>query len=178
MPDPLDARPDVDELVVRLRERVEERRRSGQYPEGLEADLDRHFEMAVAASLRTRADLGALLEDVRVASAQIGEEHISSISSVPLGSSVHRSIARLVHRQTEGVLQQVQRHARAVDALLEVIVTQELPDIVARLDAVMERLVAYERLPVATDDTSRALAGRLERLERKLSEPAPNPPST
>lgn len=175
MPDLPDSKPDVHALVARLRERVEERRRSGQYPDGLEADLDRHFEMAVAASLRTRADLEVLLEDVRMASAQIGAEHISTISSVPLGSSVHRSIARVVHRQTEGVLHQVQQHTRAVDALLAMIVTQELPDIVARLDAVMERLAAYERLPVATDDTSRALAARLERLERKISELTPKP---
>ena len=165
----------MDALVARLKERVEERRRSGQYPDGLEADLDRHFEMAVAASLRTRADLKSLLEEIQAASAGLSLDNISLVSSVPLGSSVHRTIARAVHRQTEGIVHQVQRYTAAVDALLQAVVAQELPDIVARLDAVMERLAAYERLPVATDDTSRALAARLERLERKISELTPKP---
>ncbi|GAC1327463.1 MAG: hypothetical protein NVSMB17_01490 [Candidatus Dormibacteria bacterium] len=167
--DPAEPKPDVDSLVARLRERVEERRRSGQYPEGLEADLDRHFEMAVAASLRTRADLEALLHQLRAASAPIDLEAVPTISSLPMGSSFHQAFARLVHRHTRPIAERVHEHTDAVNALLEAIVTQELPDIVARIDATMERLAAYERLPAATDDTSRALAARLERLEQQLA---------
>lgn len=170
MPEAPSPAPDVDALVRRLRARVEERRLAGQYPAGLEADLDRHFEMAVAASLRTRADLVALIAHVREAAERINPDHISTVSSVPLGSSVHRTIAKVVHRQVEGALQQVKEYTATVQTLLDTLVTQELPDIVARVDAVMERLAAYERLPEATDDTSRALAARVERLEKKIAE--------
>ncbi|MGH9005885.1 MAG: hypothetical protein ACRDYV_22390, partial [Acidimicrobiia bacterium] len=44
-------RPDVDALVAELRAKVEERRRAGQYPPGLEDDLAAHFRRLLARRL-------------------------------------------------------------------------------------------------------------------------------
>jgi 2-polyprenyl-3-methyl-5-hydroxy-6-metoxy-1,4-benzoquinol methylase len=107
----------VDALVEQLRARVEERRRDGSYPPGLEQDLDAHFRH-VSSSRRGALSLREHLDAVREASA-FAAERISTQSRAQVGSKLHQLIARIVHRQTQGVLEQVHQFAVAVQDTLE-----------------------------------------------------------
>jgi SAM-dependent methyltransferase len=107
----------VDALVEQLRARVEERRRDGAYPPGLEEDLDAHFRHVVA-SRRGVLSLREHLEALRESSA-FAAERISTESRARAGSWFHRAVARAVHRQTQGVLEQVHQFATAVQDTLE-----------------------------------------------------------
>ncbi len=170
--DPQDPEVDIDALSDQLKEVVEERRRSGEYPSDLERELDDHFRRITARSA-DMGDLQRLLEDVKLAS-DMGRHRIEYTSGVPMGTQLHKTIGRAVSRQTEGALNQVNEFARTVLVLLQAIVESRpvhetvLPDINARLDTALERLAAYERVPENVDATTRALAARVERLESSL----------
>ncbi|MDP9325057.1 MAG: methyltransferase domain-containing protein [Candidatus Dormibacteraeota bacterium] len=170
--DAQDPEVDVDALTDRLKEMVEERRRSGEYPQDLEWELDDHFRR-ITARAADMGDLQRLLEDVKLAS-EMGRHRIEYTSGVPMGTQLHKTIGRAVSRQTEGALNQVNDFARAVLVLLQAMVESRpvhetvLPDINARLDSVLERLAAYERVPEGADAHTRALAARIERLESSL----------
>jgi len=82
----------VDGLVDRLRAQVEQRRRDGEYPPGLEEDLDAHFR-ELAAARRGARSLREHLEALRESSA-FARERISMSSRVRAGSWLHRSSGR------------------------------------------------------------------------------------
>jgi SAM-dependent methyltransferase len=114
------AGPSVDALIAALRERVEQRRQDGSYPPGLEQDLDAHFRQVRAArrgALSLREHLDALRE-----SSAFSAERISASSRIAVGSWLHRVVARAVHRQTQGILEQVQQFAAAVQDTIEAMV--------------------------------------------------------
>jgi SAM-dependent methyltransferase len=161
--------PSTEELLDRLRRRVEERRSLGEYPPGLEEDLEAHFQRVAAHSRaqeleHVRARVLAL--ESRMA---FSRASIAASSELPGGSAVHRMIGKLVGRQTEGVLEQVREFAEAVhesfEALLDAL---ERPsghvhdDLIERLDGALERLAAFERTPgdprVAVTDLERRVA--------------------
>ena len=149
--EPGDLGPDMDEVIAQLRERVERRRQAGEYPEGLEDDLDRHFKRILAH--RATPEHGKLRERVR----EFGElsferDAIATDSGVPGGAALHALVAKAVARQTEGILQQVRRLADATEAALQAVVASlEDPyghvhaDLVDQLDAVLDRLAAFEK---------------------------------
>jgi SAM-dependent methyltransferase len=110
----------VDALVEQLRARVEARRQSGEYPPGLEQDLDAHFRH-VAAERRGPSTLRGHLDALRDASA-FAAERITTASRVRAGAVYHRLVARAVSRQTQGVLAQVSEFAAEVQRTLEAIV--------------------------------------------------------
>lgn len=105
---------DIDRLIQRLRERVEERRASGEYPDGLEDDIDRHYREVVARGMQDplRRLHTAVAEAERTA--ELRADAIPADSDLPGGRLLHRIVARLVGRQVEGVLMQVRDHARSV----------------------------------------------------------------
>lgn len=170
--------PDLDGLVARLRDRVAERRRSGTYPPGLEEALEDHFRRVVAHRASPdftglRARLAALDGRSRFDAARIHSQ-----SQRPGGEALHRAVSKVVARQTQGVLDQVQRYADAVREVLEgVAAAVEDPvhvhaDLVEQLDAVLERLATAQRRATAAEAALSELAARVERLEAS-SEPAP-----
>lgn len=165
------ASPDLDDVVARLRARVAARRRSGAYPAGLEEGLEDHFRRIVAHRATpdftgVRARMAALDERARFSAGQIHAQ-----SQVPGGQALHRAVGKLVARQTQGILDQVQRYADGVrEALDGVAASLEDPvhvhaDLVEQLDAVLERLAAAERRAVRAEAALAALAGRVEQLE-------------
>jgi SAM-dependent methyltransferase len=107
--------PDVDALVAELRARVEERRRAGAYPAGLEDELAVHARQygRRQAEAWRRPELRPRLRAVEEA-LPLGTARIPLESEVPGGQAVHRAIGRLVRRQTQGVLEQVEAFARPV----------------------------------------------------------------
>lgn len=163
---------DLDEVVARMQARVAERRRSGAYPPGLESALDEHFRRIVAHRAsrdftRMRARLAALDERSR-----FGVDRIPAASQRPGGQALHAAVARVVARQTSGVLDQVQHYAEGVrEVLVGLVESLEDPDghvhgdLVGQLDAVLERLASAERRAVAAEAALAALAARVEALE-------------
>src|SRR5258708_9891150 len=152
---------DVDALTERLKAVVEDRRRAGEYPADLEWQLDDHFRR-ITARAADMGDVQRLLEDVRLAS-EMGRHRIEYTSGVPGGQQIHKAIGKVVGRQTEGALNQVNDFARAVLMLLQAIVESRpvhetvLPDITARLDSVLDRMADYERMSPGTDSVTRPL---------------------
>ena len=170
---------DLDEVIARMQARVAERRRSGAYPEGLESDLEEHFRRIVAHRASpdftdVRARIAALDERSR-----FGLERIPATSQRAGGQALHAAVAKVVARQTTGVLDQVQEYADAVrDVLVGIVAALEDPeghvhaDLVGQLDAVLERLASAERRALAAEAALAVLASRVEALEA-VAPPAP-----
>ena len=164
--------PATDALIDEIRNLVAERRRSGFYPEGLEDDLDAHFRRIVshrrgAASEVVRESLQNL-----AARSHFSLARIPKSTRIPGGDKVHRAVGKVTSRQTQGVLQQVQEFADALRSSLQLIVDAlEDPfdhlhsDLVAQLDAIWERLAAWERGPVESGPALGDLRRRVEALE-------------
>jgi Methyltransferase domain len=165
---------DQAELMAELRARVEERRAAGEYPPGLEEDLDRHFQAVVASRGRSRDRLLQLLARARAAAA-MDRSLIPLDSRLPMGELVHRSVGRVVARQTDGVIDQVEAYAAAVQDLLAAVI-DDLPDespadLEARVDYLLDRVAAYDRVAPGAPAEVKALARRVEFLEALLGAP-------
>ncbi|HEY2429587.1 MAG TPA: methionine biosynthesis protein MetW [Acidimicrobiales bacterium] len=162
----------IDPLIDELRAKVAERRKAGFYPEGLEHELDAHFKRIVAHRRMTdmtnlRASLAAL--EIR---GLFSPDRIPLSTSIPGGERVHQVVSKLVSRQTQGILEQVQDFADMVREALEIVADAlEDPyghvhaDIVGQVDAVWERLAAWERGPVEDAGAIGDLRRRVEALE-------------
>ena len=161
----MDEPSEVDEVVERLRHRVEERRRSGDYPADLEEEMTAHFRR-ILHQRRGPRDLPDIEGSVRAARSALPLEakQIPATSALPGGELLHKAVARIVSRQTQGALQQVEAFARPVQEALEALVAaiQELDrriqvDVAHSLDALYERQAATERSLAAA-----GFAGRRE----------------
>ena len=147
--------PDVDALVAQLQAKVEERRRAGFYPPGLEDDLTTHARRMLHHHTRTppEPDLRAHLREVEAA-LPFDAGRIPAVSGVPGGELIHKSVAKIVSRQTSGALAEVESFARPVrDALVAIVDTLEglMESVRADLDGLYDRQAAQERaLAVAT----------------------------
>lgn len=163
----------IDSLVQQLKQRVAERQRAGEYPDRLVEDLDAHFER-IAVHRLPAYNLDVLRDKLLAldVAGAFNPNEISYETRIPGGSLIHRLLAKIVRRQTEGVLAQTQRHANAVrDALWEVITALETPashshlDLVGEIDAIYEKLATYERAHGHT--TVEGLTRRVEALETR-----------
>src|SRR4051794_34618118 len=120
--------PDVDALVAQLKAKVALRRQQGVYPPGLEDELDEHFKRI--AVHRVIPDFSAVEGALAAmeAKAAFTPDRIVASSSVPGGALLHRVLAKLQRRQTEGVLQQVQEFADAArDAMQTIVAALQQP---------------------------------------------------
>jgi SAM-dependent methyltransferase len=170
--------PDVDELVAELRARVDERRRAGAYPPGLEDDLAEHFRR-ILRHRREQKPPPDPSGPIRAAEEALPLEaaRIPADSAFPGGQALHRAIARLVGRQTQGTLEQVQAFAQPVSEALAVMaealeeLTREVRvDLSRHIDAIYERQARQERaiavagatgngIPLAPRDGDRRSSG-------------------
>lgn len=155
--EPLDAQEnpvDITALLQTLRERVDARRAQGVYPPGLEADLDEHFRQLTGDRPPTASfvldDLDKALEELEHFS--FGRERISSESRIPGGTALHRTIAKSVGRQIQGVLEQAQDQSQKVAKALDLMaqVTGLLVDsfdkrMLQQLDDLQLRLAEHDR---------------------------------
>lgn len=155
---------DVDALVAELQAKVEERRRAGLYPPGLEEDMTAHAQRILHTRMRPEPDLRTPLREVEAA-LPFDASQIPAVSGVPGGELIHKTVAKVVSRQTSGALAEVEAFARPVrDALTAIVETLEgfMESVRAELDAMYERQAEQERaLTVATQraDGGPPLAG-------------------
>lgn len=172
--------PDIDAVVAGLRARVDQRRRAGEYPPGLEEDLEAELRRIVehrpAQSSGTRRSSVREALELRGGLPPVDPSRVAgaTASSVPGGAALHAAVARVVGHQTAGVLSQVQDISNATwDALLvladavaalEASLGEQRP-VVAILDALVERVAAFERAPASSPVGMGELARRIERLE-------------
>jgi 2-polyprenyl-3-methyl-5-hydroxy-6-metoxy-1,4-benzoquinol methylase len=165
-------RVNTEELLAQLRERVEERRRTGEYPPGLEDDLEAHFRRIVSRGRAQELELVRASLQVLESRMAFNRARIPATSELPGGSVLHKSVGKLVGRQTEGVLDQVRLFAEAVretfEALLDAL---EMPgthvhaDLIEQLDGALERLAAFERAPGDPRVAVAELERRVQQLE-------------
>lgn len=161
----------VDDLVAQLKRRVEERRREGLYPPDLDADLHEHQRRI--AQFRSGPDFAPVLDALSHLDALSGfsPERIDTHSRVPGGKALHETVAKVVSRQTAGILEQVQLFADAMrEALRAMLAVIEQPnhvhaDLVGQLDAVFERIAAFERGPASSKAAVADLRQRVDELE-------------
>lgn len=145
---------DVDALVAELAARVAARREAGEYPPDLDQMLSGHFQriLDMRRGGRPAFDLQGPLAAVR-GSLPLDRQKIPVDSGVPGGELVHQAVAKAVGRQIEGVLQQVQAFAQSTsDLLASLVATVETldvslaEDVNARIDSLIDRQAAQERL--------------------------------
>jgi len=162
----------ADELIDLLRSRVARRRAAGDYPEGLEEELEEHFRRIAFHKVATDPD--GLREAVsRVDERRKFTAEVPAESSVPGGEILHRALNKALARQGQLIVDQLQDFADVVhDALALVAAAVQNPnvhvhaDLVGRLDAVLERLDRLER--AMRDVRASELERRVELLERAL----------
>lgn len=139
--------PDVDALVAQLQAKVEERRRSGFYPPGLEEDMALHTRRMIHHHTRPQPDLRANLRQVEAA-LPFDAGRIPAVSGVPGGELIHKTVAKITSRQTQGALAEVEAFARPVrDALVAIVDTLEglMESVRGEIDALYERQAVQER---------------------------------
>jgi hypothetical protein len=165
-----DETPVVNDLLERLRARVEERRASGAYPPGLEHDLDVHFRHIVehrpVRNLDALHKAMAMFED----GLRFDVGMIPTGSRVPGGQVLHQAAAKLVTRQTDWIVQQLREFAESVRVILwTMIATLDDPthvhaELTSQIDAILDRLAYYERSPADVPMLG-SIVRRLEELE-------------
>jgi SAM-dependent methyltransferase len=161
-------------LLGVLQERVEARRAEGVYAPGLEEELDEHFRRIAAHRVEPNIDdVREVLERLEGAM-HFAMERIDLGSNMPGGDRLHRALAKAQARQIVGVLGQVSQFADIVrDALAKLADAVESPeshvhpDLVGQLDAVLERVAGYERMPLDSPAALADLRHRVEELEAK-----------
>jgi O-antigen chain-terminating methyltransferase len=174
--------PEIDELLGVLKERVDQRRAAGMYPPELEEELDAHFRRISAHRVDPNIDDVRRALDKLEGSINFAMERIDVSSNLPGGDKLHRALAKAQARQVGGVLSQVHEFARRVQESLEALAdavesptSHVHPDLVGQLDAVLERVAAYERQPADTTGAVADLRLRVERLEQAESDRAFRP---
>lgn len=157
--------PDIDKLLGEIREQVRLRRISGDYPPGLEEQLEREFQGIVN---RERRDWTAVRDQLERRTSSLTQAFgaITGVTDVnsrfPGGSLVHRAVRKLVRRQTQGLANQIQLASQELVELVRVIaelqMAQEDADrrLVIHLSKnVMERLAVIDHLAIVVRDLER-----------------------
>jgi SAM-dependent methyltransferase len=163
---------DLDELLETLRSRVRERREAGDYPAGLEVNLEAHFQRIVGTRAGPdRSGIQAKLDRL-AAFSSFGGERIPMQSKLPGGGAVHRGVSKVTARQTQGILEQVQLFANALRDVLEDVVDRgggakdhTHPELVGLVQLLVDRLASYERAPGDSGAGIADLHRRVEALE-------------
>jgi 2-polyprenyl-3-methyl-5-hydroxy-6-metoxy-1,4-benzoquinol methylase len=138
----------------------------------LEEDLAFHFQRIVAhRPEKENADLIGPLERVESA-VPFNGARIDKASQLPGGQVLHRTIARLVARQTDGILQQVQGFANPVvesltglAAAVEELRREVGTEVANHLVTLYERVAAHERAMIGPLKSLEELNRRLQSLE-------------
>ena len=165
---------DHEELLETLRGRVRDRREAGDYPPGLEVNLEAHFQRIVGTRAGSESSQFRAKLDRLAAFSSFSPDRIQLKSKIPGGGAVHRGVGRVTGRQIQGVLDQMQQFANALrDVLDELVDTasddhdHSHPDLVGMVDILIDRWASYERAPVESGAGTADLHRRVEALEAR-----------
>jgi hypothetical protein len=168
MPD--DDPPELDDLVARVQAEAQERRRRGDYPEGVETEIGETFRRVQRQRDVPLAVPELFRDHVRRVS-HFAPDRIDVSSKVRGGDVVHQAIGRAVSRQTAGVLHQVQEFADAVVPLvvglhesLDGPVREFQRDLGERLNAVIDEMTELYALTNRLRDELDALRADVAEL--------------
>jgi hypothetical protein len=164
---------DLDEILAQLKASIAARRLSGDYPEGLEQQLEAEFDAMMRAINRDEINteqLAALVDAVTTAVHGVGTE-VGTGSRMPGGAVVHKTAAHVVQRHTGPLAESVRTLGSTVaDALretLHILEAQRSADERQLLDAisgVLDRLAVIDHLV----EIARDLESRVVMLENSL----------
>jgi 2-polyprenyl-3-methyl-5-hydroxy-6-metoxy-1,4-benzoquinol methylase len=140
---------DLDAVIADLKARIEERRNEGEYPDGLEETLDEHFDRLVGVRPRPTPALHSELQAAlrELSTTGFSRARIDPSSNIPAGRIVHRAMSRMLSRQLDGVLRQIDEQNQLVTRALALLgeiatsignefdtrVVQQLDDLQVRL---------------------------------------------
>ncbi len=111
---------EVESALEKIRDRVEERREAGDYPPGLEQQLDRHYHHILKgfdAEVEAITALRLAVANLR-AQSDFDLNRSDTWSGNPIKRLLFRIIGKLTIRQTRGVLIQSQQFSNALDEVL------------------------------------------------------------
>lgn len=159
--------PDIDALLAEIREHVRLRRIAGDYPPGLEQELEAEFRGVVDRERRDWTSIQTKLREQTEGLARSLDNITGTTdiqSRIPGGAFFHRVVRRIIGRQTRGLAAQF-RHAAEEMAVLITTVSesqQAQEDADRRLvmhlsKAVMERLAVVDHLAIIVRDLERRL---------------------
>lgn len=165
--------PEVEETLAEIRRRVAQRRQNGDYPPGLESELESEFRAVVSRERRdwyaTSTRLDEQMQRVLDALGHLGGMAETS-SRVPGGSLVHKVVRRIIRRQVDVIGTQVRNVSNETVVLLRMIVelqkAQEDADrrLVSHLArSVMDRLAVVDHLAVTLTDLERRFDSQFPR---------------
>lgn len=164
----------LDEIHRELQQRIAARRQAGDYPPGLEAQLESEFRNILETTYRgTRGldHLEARMNMLREAMAQISGAGGPAKSRIPMGSFIHRLARRIIRRHTsalasetkavfgrvEFVLHEVEylfKTQRAHDERLLNEVLSSMLDRLATIDSLLETVILLESRVAAQEVTN------------------------
>ena len=167
---------DVDEIIADLRSRVDRRRADGDYPLGLEAQLEAEFEAIMQGAHRDGIDtstlarrVDGLFEDTQA----IGVD-VEATSRIPGGALLHGAAGRIIQRHTgqladatRTVLWDMATAMREVQHLIDAQRTADERQLKEVIASVIDRIALLDHVATAIVDLER----RVDALER------PQPPS-
>jgi hypothetical protein len=113
---------ELDGVLVAARQEVAARRARGDFPPGLEREMERHFDELVHGP--SPHDFGARrLQDVldRTSVHLPADRGVVLASRVPGGATVHAAVGRVVSRQTEALVAQLATIRAEMEAALRVV---------------------------------------------------------
>ena len=155
---------DVDEVVAALNQRISDRRAAGDYPIGMEQQLESEFQGMMRAIDRHEIDtepLRTLVQAVVVAAHEMRLDTATD-SRVPGGSASHHAAGRLVSRHITPLAESVRdlgvSVASALDEVRRLVQAQSAADERQLLDVisgVMDRLAVVDHLVELTTDLER-----------------------
>jgi hypothetical protein len=116
---------EIEQIMDGIQDTISRRRAAGEYPAGLETELEAEFASILALTHRGEADradaLERLLQEVRMHAPHVSGLTATS-SRIPLVNLLHKVVRRLVARQTRGLAAQQRAVNEQVIAMLELLV--------------------------------------------------------
>ena len=113
---------EIEQIMAGIQDTIARRRAVGEYPAGLETELEAEFASILALSHRGEADradaLERLLQEVRMHAPHVSGLTATS-SRIPLVNLLHKVVRRLIARQTRGLAAQQRAVNEQVIAMLE-----------------------------------------------------------
>ena len=160
-------KPDIDQLLGDIRERVAQRREAGDYPPGLEQQLEAEFRGLVDRERRHwYATADRLTQQMAVVSTAYSRVNgvTDTVSRLPFGSLFHRFVQKIIGRQVRGLAGQISVASTEMVTLIGLVTQLQLAQedadrrLVAHLaKTTLSHLAVVDHLAILVTDIERRL---------------------